>query len=516
MSKSGDESTPLRRTSRMKKPSLKAVESQVASKLKTAGFIQSVSSSDEEFQFSDEEFDSPEKPRLLHEDETVKGEEIFAFQKRKQKNGLVQKVYEAQKTPHAMRSKMKSRIKAVFEDSGSEYEVSSEEEESSENNASDATNQSDDEPEEKSTKSNRKIKFNDTNIKISSRGRKIKANSKYTIDTEEYFAHSASSKIKTSNNTLDKLQTPRLPQYELQKLLSNKRFSSEHASAIRRLADGYKSQFKKWLYVLNQNFSIVLYGLGSKKSILSSFQKECLHDMPVIVINGFFPTLSIKNIVDAIVEDLLELQENPSNINQAVDLIIQEAKSSDCSFYLLINNIEAIRSAKAQSILATLASVPNIHLIATIDHINAPLIWDHNKLSQFNFTWWDVTSFLTYQHETECEMSSMTQQNSSLALSSLRNVFLSLTQNSKAIYLKVAKHQIENSGQYYQGMAFKELYMSCRESFIVSSDLALRAQLSEFIDHKMIKTKRSVEDGTEYLVIPLANTLLQKFMEENT
>ncbi|XP_050292700.1 origin recognition complex subunit 2 [Anthonomus grandis grandis] len=515
----GNEELPVRRTRREKKPSLKAMESLYATKLKSGGFVASVSSSDEEqFMFSDDEedYDSPEKPKLLHEDEMVKGDEMFTFQKRKDRASLALKVSEMQKTPHVVRSKIKSKLKMVFEDSGSEYEVS--EEESSESDSSDNVSEKSEQEEHEKPKKNKlkaNIKFDDAKAKVSTRGRKIKQNSKYTIDTDEYFANSALAKIKTSNNTLDKLQTPRLPQYELQKLLLNKRFSKEHIKGIDALSAANKQQFKKWLYVLHQNFSILLYGLGSKKSILSIFQEEYLQDHPVIVINGFFPTLSIKNIIDSFIEDLFELDENPSNLNQAVDLIIQEAQNcSDTYFYLLINNIEAIRGAKAQTVLATLASVPNICLIATIDHINAPLIWDHTKLSKFNFTWWDVTSYLTYQHETECEMSSMTQQNSSLALSSLRNVFLSLTQNSKAIYSKIGKYQIENSGQYYQGMAFKELYKACRESFIVSSDLALRAQLSEFIDHKMIKTKRSMEDGTEYLVIPLANNLLQKFMDE--
>ncbi|XP_066151316.1 origin recognition complex subunit 2 [Euwallacea fornicatus] len=511
MSDTHTPTTPLRRTSRVLKPSLKAVESESVSKLKISGFVHTFTSSDEEPQFSDEDQETPEKPKLLHEDEAIKGKDMFTFKKTKQRESLAMKIQEALvKTPQVVRSKMKNKLKTVFEDSGSEYEVS--EEESSSCN-SDNSSESSEEEIKKVKPKGEVMKFD--NVKTTTRGRIIKPNSKYTIDTEEYFANSGSSKIKTSNNTLDKLETPRLPQYELQKLLSNKQFSSEHSVAIKNLTMSYEKNFIKWLYVLKQNFSVLLYGLGSKKNILSSFHTEYLQDDPVVVVNGFFPSLTVKNILDNIIQDLLEMKECPSSLNDATDLIIHETKSRGIYIYLLINNIEALRTTKGQKTLATLGNSPNIHLIATIDHINAPLIWDHNTLSKFNFTWWDVTSFRTYQHETECEMSSMTQQNSALALSSLRNVFLSLTQNSKAIYLKVAKHQLEHSGQYYQGMAFKDLYMACREGFIVSSDLALRAQLSEFIDHKMVKSRRSTEDGTEYLVIPLNNAVLAQFIEEN-
>lgn len=162
------------------------------------------------------------------------------------------------------------------------------------------------------------------------------------------------------------------------------------------------------------------------------------------------------------------------------------------------------------------------------------LVWDHRKLSKLNFLWWDVTSYLPYLDETAFENSLLVQKSGNLALSSLKNVFLSLTSNSKGIYLKIVEYQLEHGkNQYYQGwvfkmvfksvfwlifvlgIAFKKLYSACREAFLVSSDLALRAQLTEFVDHKMVKFRRSA-DGTEYLVIPLNNQLLQQFLNEQS
>ena len=40
------------------------------------------------------------------------------------------------------------------------------------------------------------------------------------------------------------------------------------------------------------------------------------------------------------------------------------------------------------------------------------------------------------------------------------------------------------------GMSLQDLYQRCRESFLVNSDLTLQAQLTEFRDHKMIKSKK--------------------------
>lgn len=63
-------------------------------------------------------------------------------------------------------------------------------------------------------------------------------------------------------------------------------------------------------------------------------------------------------------------------------------------------------------------------------------------------------------------------------------------------------------------MAFKDLYRAAREGFLVSSDLALRAQLTEFIDHKLVKIKRNI-DSIEHLIIPLSSGLLKQFLEEH-
>lgn len=43
--------------------------------------------------------------------------------------------------------------------------------------------------------------------------------------------------------------------------------------------------------------------------------------------------------------------------------------------YLLIYNIDGpmLRAEKTQSALGQLASLPNLHLVASLDHINAPM-----------------------------------------------------------------------------------------------------------------------------------------------
>ena len=46
------------------------------------------------------------------------------------------------------------------------------------------------------------------------------------------------------------------------------------------------------------------------------------------------------------------------------------------------------------------------------------------------------------------------------------------------------------SSNFLAGLAFADLYQKCREAFLVNSDLTLRTQLTEFKDHKLIRTKK--------------------------
>ena len=77
--------------------------------------------------------------------------------------------------------------------------------------------------------------------------------------------------------------------------------------------------------------------------------------------------------------------------------------------------------------------------------------------------------------------------------------------------------QLAARQQKFDGISFPELYQRCRESFLVNSDLTLRAQLTEYKDHKLISVKRH-SDGIDYLTIPLKKSVLLEFkdiQEEN-
>lgn len=68
--------------------------------------------------------------------------------------------------------------------------------------------------------------------------------------------------------------------------------------------------------------------------------------------------------------------EVPTGLNDSMDLIENTLKKyPDDKIYLLIHNLDGpmLRSKKVQDKLSYLASIPNLHLVASVDHINASL-----------------------------------------------------------------------------------------------------------------------------------------------
>lgn len=268
---------------------------------------------------------------------------------------------------------------------------------------------------------------------------------------------------------------------------------------------------------LHLGFNIVLYGLGSKRDLLERFRTTMLQDSVHVVINGFFPGITVKSVLNSITEEVLDYMGTFRSVLDQLDWIINKFKEdSSLELFLLIHNLDSqmLRGDKSQQIIGQLSSLRNIYLIASIDHLNAPLMWDHAKQSLYNWLWYEATTYSPYTEETSYENSLLVKQSGSLPLSSLTHVLRSLTPNARGIFRLLIKYQLDNQDNpSYIGLSFQDFYQQCREAFLVNSDLTLRAQLTEFRDHKLIRTKKGT-DGVEYLVIPVDSGTLTDFLEK--
>jgi len=422
-------------------------------------------------------------------------------------------------TPYSFRKRVSSRIQKIVceedssgsEDDDSSYSSDEESEEDKENNVGFNNIKEPKTPRRTPLKASQAR----TPRVTPSKGRKIK-DVEMKVSSDEYFnSQTEGAKVLTSDHTLNRLKTPRLSPEALQSLL--KSVATSHPRECQQLIEDQVSMFPRWITYLCEGYSIFLYGLGSKKALISEFQTMFLSDFDHVVVNGFFPSLTLKSILNNITEEIMEHVGSFPSVQEQVNFIQANYENQPGDpLFLLIHNLDGpmLRASKTQAVLARLAQTPNVHLIASIDHINAPLIFDSGKMSKYNALWYDATTLAAYTEETSYENSLMVQQSGALALSSLIHVFKSLTPNAKGVFLLLAKYQLnQKDNPNYQGLSFGDMYQRCREAFLVNSDLTLRAQLTEFRDHKLIKSRKG-GDGVENLIIPLDAPTLEEFIQQ--
>ncbi|KAL0028330.1 hypothetical protein WJX79_011067 [Trebouxia sp. C0005] len=196
----------------------------------------------------------------------------------------------------------------------------------------------------------------------------------------------------------------------------------------------------------------------------------------------------------------------------SADVVLQRIAKAQGHLYIILHNIEgsALRSSEAQGLLAELSSLPNVSLIASMDHVNTPLLWDKQMAARFNWLYFDVTSYAPYTLETASVPSLLVGRREESTMQGAAIVLRTLVPNARRIFSIIADQQMQEPEQ---GMGFQRLFKMCREQFLVSSEMTLRSHLTEFKDHQLVQMRRG-GDGTDLLFIPFSNDTLQHILAD--
>ncbi|KAK9433034.1 origin recognition complex subunit 2-domain-containing protein [Lipomyces doorenjongii] len=319
-----------------------------------------------------------------------------------------------------------------------------------------------------------------------------------------------------------------------------------HKSSREALTKLHETLFAQWAFELSQGFNLVLYGAGSKRELVLSFAHEYFYDTNVLVVNGYNPSTTIREVLAASAAILLDdlNVKIPKAVPDVLSLIMnsQESKSFPYAAYkpklvLLIHNIdgEAFRNDRSQSALSRLTAHNQVSLVATIDHINAPILWDSAKLSSFKFIWHDATTFASYTAETSFfdpltlgggGGRNLNGGNVGPGNVGIRYVLESLTSNARGLYRVLISHQLQavedDNGEAQDGrndwsrfgIEFKTLYQRCSEEFIVTNELNFRTMLTEFYEHEMLVSTKDLV-GTEVIYAPFDQEVLERLLEDD-
>ncbi|XP_010505346.1 PREDICTED: origin of replication complex subunit 2-like isoform X2 [Camelina sativa] len=314
---------------------------------------------------------------------------------------------------------------------------------------------------------------------------------------------------------------------ELRETSSN--IEMKHAKEVSKLMSDYKTMYPKWVFELRCGFGLLMYGFGSKKALIEDFASASLTEYSVVVINGNLPSVNLKQVLLALAELLSELlksrRKSSGSVSKgqetsplrSVDDILSflhapQSEDKDCFICAVVHNIDgpALRDPESQQTLARLASCSHIRLVASIDHVNAPLLWDKKMVhTQFNWLWHHVPTFAPYNVEGVFFPLVLAQGSTAQTAKTAAIVLQSLTPNAQNVFKILAEYQLSHPDE--DGMPTDDLYSASRERFFVSSQVTLNSHLTEFKDHELVKTKRN-SDGQECLNVPLSSDALRQLL----
>ena len=96
----------------------------------------------------------------------------------------------------------------------------------------------------------------------------------------------------------------------------------------------------------------------------------------MLVVNGYFPGLTIKEIFTSLIEGILKCScSGFSGPIEQLEFIEQQFAISNTDAYKIIHNMDgpSLQFSREQEVIGRLAAIPNLHISASVDHINTPL-----------------------------------------------------------------------------------------------------------------------------------------------
>jgi origin recognition complex subunit 2 len=316
--------------------------------------------------------------------------------------------------------------------------------------------------------------------------------------------------------------------------------------------------FSQFARELEEGFNLLFYGFGSKRDVLNLFAtKHCSKRGHVVVANGFQPQFSFKDLLSS-VERIPGITTKPLPVtgieaqSQRIHDFLTHARPPE-HLYIIAHNIDApaFRLTRARSCLSLLALSPYIHLVASVDHINAPLLWSSSesatrKLERgedggnnrpvprgFAWLWHDMTTLAPYDVELASADRSSVAGASNLHASVARrlrdgttsgsgqkahmtetaamHVLASVTQKAKKLFAIMATQQLQKmdesgdaaNNSQQNAVPYDVLMIAARDNFVATNDAAFRALLGEFRDHAMVVDVQGATGAAEALWIPL-------------
>ncbi|GMM55239.1 origin recognition complex subunit 2 [Maudiozyma humilis] len=341
--------------------------------------------------------------------------------------------------------------------------------------------------------------------------------------------------------------------------LFNKDFqkaSKQKLSAIQ------KGLFPQYWFEASQGFTLLFYGIGSKREFLedlavnylsrqlrlSEVYTEQLADpsytnpydtaIPCVVVNGYNPTCNYRDVFKDIFEIMFPKElENVDVKYWGNHCMLQIQKMAEyyrtqplhTKLIVAVHSLDgpSVRKRDFQLMMSALALIKQVTIVASVDNIYAPLLWDDSKSQNYNFIYHNVTNYEASAVESSFQdVMKLGRDDSTTGAEGAKYVLESLTANAKKLYKLLLETQVSamqaaapngkvvptRRGVMTLGMDLKKFHDMCTAEFIVSNEVSLRTILKEFTDHKMAVVSKKQGTGSEMIWVPYNYSEMTKLL----
>lgn len=257
--------------------------------------------------------------------------------------------------------------------------------------------------------------------------------------------------------------------------------SKKHQNEKQALMTHHRRAFPQWKFELCER-NLMFYGIGSKKHLLDEFARSLGDDgMKVVVLSGFHPSIGYRDFLLFLLERVFHCFKHTKgsllDLTDALTSLSFSSNTTKPALVIVIHNLDGVglRKEAIQVSLSQLASSNHIRLVASMDHIQAPLMWDRTKMSRFGWVYHDVTTYDEYALECAFEngFATLLQRgvihmgSDHAMISRIRVVLASLTGNARKMFEVLVREQVENA----IGLCHEAWYRRCRENFIITNQV---------------------------------------------
>ncbi|ETV83416.1 hypothetical protein, variant [Aphanomyces astaci] len=274
----------------------------------------------------------------------------------------------------------------------------------------------------------------------------------------------------------------------------------------------YSGRFAQWEHQLIAGFNLLFTGLGSKLQLLQSFACHLNH-MHVLQIHGYLPSVSIRYVVTTLFANLFN-QKPPANRSveeQCMECAhLLHTSPPSVSVCLVIHSIDGIslRGAGTQRALSILAACRFIHVVGSIDHLNAASLWEESDTKRFGWLEHIVHMYAPYTNETLVSTTWGSRGKTGAAptaVSGIKYILESLTPTDLAVLRALGTQQLKDGGSMVE---YKPFVDQCRKAMLVSSVQAMRNAIACLTEHGLVVTNKADQMRVPYGDHTIQHTIL--------